>query len=90
MRKWLKDQNRTTPDVKYPKKRRAWRITKKWFNRYQKPRIIGSLANITAESGIIYTAKIINVRILKEGYRRMSFDFTAQPIMPNGYFQYNK
>lgn len=58
--------------LKYPNKKRKWRVRKKWFNRYEKPRYIGSEVMIEGNIAIIS-----NVTILKHKGRFASFKFDA-------------
>lgn len=81
LRKWYRDQTRVAPDLKYPKKKRAWRVKKKWFNRYQKPRFIGQIVAFEGEFGKSYPAKIVKAKICKNGGNNCFIDFCAEPLI---------
>lgn len=81
LRKWYREQTRAAPDWKYPKKKRAWRLKKKWFNRYQKPRLLGQTIGFEGELGKSYPAKIVKAQIRKSGNNTSFIDFCAEPLI---------
>ena len=66
----------TKPDnLKYPNKKRKWRIRKKWFNRYEKQTWIGRRMVAVDKAGNKINMEITSVKLNKKG---MSFE--AKPI----------
>lgn len=86
-KRWLWEQNRTRPDVKYPKKHRAWRIIKKWFNRYEKPSMIGKILICDNGHGWTYSIRVGSVKISKAGGHRRDYSYSCLPLMPPQNFQ---
>lgn len=73
--KFLLWQDRPS-NLKYPYKNRKWRIKKKWFNRYEKPRLIGSVVkstNIESEQSLIGKV-IVDVKLRKAGGHKFIYD----------------
>ena len=61
-------------NLKYPDKKRKWRIRKKWFNRYEKKILIGSQAMAVDKSGNKIYVEITSVKLTKNG-----MDFETKP-----------
>lgn len=62
----------TKPEnLKYPNKKRKWRIRKKWFNRYEKKAWIGRHMVAVDKAGNKINMEITSVKLKKEG---MSFE----------------
>lgn len=76
MRKHLQEMNRTQPNLKHPRRKRAWRLVRKWFNRYQKPRIIGLMIAAQTKDGEMIPMKIRDVKIRK-GYPGILYDYSC-------------
>lgn len=70
----------TRPERVPAKKKVSWRLTKKWFNRYEKPRIIGRTAIAEAKDGSRYPMQITDVRISKAGGRTRNYNLKCQPV----------
>lgn len=81
MRKWYRDMTRTMPDRANPHKKRAWRLIRKWFNRYQRPRCKGMNYRIETEAGYI-DAVILDVTIHKDRNNRVYLQYKSRPILP--------
>lgn len=75
--KWLFWQ--IQPDnLKYPTKyrKRKWRVKKKWFNRYEKPRLIGCIVkatNIDSQQHLIGKV-IVDTKLRKAGGHKAIYD----------------
>lgn len=78
MRKYLREMNRTQPDLKHPHRKRAWRLVRKWFNRYQKPRMIGMVLTAQTKDGKSIPMKIKDVKISK-GYPGIRYKYSCTP-----------
>ena len=78
MRKYLREMNRTQPNLKHPRRKCAWRLRRKWFNRYQKPRIIGMMITAQTEGGPTIPMKIRDVKISK-GYPGVLYEYQCTP-----------
>lgn len=63
-----------------PKKRVKWRLVKKWFNRYERPRLIGMVVRVQYRIGLSAPCLITDVKIRKAGKHRLTYDMTAEPI----------
>lgn len=63
-----------------PKKRVKWRLVKKWFNRYEKPRIIGMVVRAQYRVGLSAPCLITDVKIRKAEKHRLTYDIIAEPI----------
>lgn len=72
----------TRPAHITPSRKVKWRLVKKWFNRYEKPRLIGSRMMAQAPDGYRLPIEIADVRISKAGGHRRNISFTAKPIGP--------
>lgn len=70
----------TRPEHVSPRKKVSWRLVKKWFNRYEKPRSIGGLIGVDTKEGTQIKARITDVRISKAGGHKRTYDFTCAPI----------
>lgn len=58
----------------------AWRIRKKWFNRFYKPRLIGTMTGFRGANGEYEVhGEITSVRLYREGRGSYGIDFTLQP-----------
>lgn len=82
-RRMVKPQ--TKPDnLKYPKRKRAWRIVKKWFNRFERPAVrLGRYqVEIHAKDGSVIRGIITDVRIAKSTFGRHKQDrnYTIKPL----------
>lgn len=63
-------------NLKYPNKKRKWRVKKKWFNRYEKPRLINCVVkatNIESEQHLIGKV-IVDVKLRKAGGHETRYD----------------
>lgn len=69
----------TRPAQVSPRKKVAWRLVRKWFNRYEKPTLIGRSVVAAAKDGTQLPMHIINVRISKAGGHKRSYNFEAVP-----------
>lgn len=78
MRKEYNNFTRTQPDLKYPKRKRAWRLVRKWFNRYQKPRLIGMTMMAETIEWTNIPMTITDVKISKSNPGIM-YDFITKP-----------
>ncbi len=78
MRKYLREMNRTQPDLKHPHRKHAWRLMRKWFNRYQKPRMIGMVLTAQSKDGKSIPMKIKDVKISK-GYPGVLYKYSCTP-----------
>ena len=66
-------------NLKYPNKKRKWRVKKKWFNRYEKPRMIGCVmkaTNIESEQHLIGKV-VVDVKLRKAGGNEVRYDYIA-------------
>ena len=70
----------TRPERVPAKKKVAWRLTKKWFNRYEKPGFIGRIVIAEAKDGSRYQMQITDVHISKAGGRIRNYNFQCQPM----------
>lgn len=71
----------TRPAQVPPHKKVAWRLVRKWFNRYEKPRLIGACVVATSKDGKTQIPmRITNVRINKAGGRKRDYKFEAAPL----------
>lgn len=70
----------TRPAQVPAKKKVSWRLTKKWFNRYEKPGFIGRTVIAEAKNGSRYQMQITDVRISKAGGRTRNYNFQCQPV----------
>ena len=78
MRKKYQNITRIQPDLKYPKRKRAWRLVRKWFNRYQKPSLIGATIIAKPIEGTDTLMIIESIKISK-GRPGIACDITAKP-----------
>ena len=70
----------TRPAHISPKKKVAWRLVRKWFNRYEKPTLIGRDVIAVSKDGTQIPMRIKNVRISKAGGRKRNYKFEATPV----------
>lgn len=79
MRKEFREMTRTRPDLKRPHRKRAWRLVRKWFNRYQKPKMIGmTIVAQTVDGGNIpMTVQDVKIR---KGYPGIEYGYTLSPL----------
>lgn len=70
----------TRPAHVPPQKKVKWRLQKKWFNRYEKQNIIGCTMLAESKTGEQITMRVTNVRILKGGGHKRTYDFTAKAV----------
>lgn len=77
-RKRLRELCRTRPDLKHPTRKRSFRLIRKWFNRYQKPKLIGTTIQAETANGEHIPMIITNVTISK-GITGPEYQFTAKP-----------
>lgn len=71
----------TRPAQVLPRKKVAWRLMRKWFNRYEKPRLIGACVTAISKDGKTQIPmRITNVRINKAGGRKRDYKFEATPL----------
>lgn len=71
----------TRPIQVSPRKKVAWRLIRKWFNRYEKPSLIGMHIIATSQDGMAHISGCItNVRILKGGGHTRAYDIQAKPL----------
>lgn len=80
MRKQLREMNRTQPNLKHPRRKRPWRLVRKWFNRYQKPKMLGMFVMVEPASGPTTPMQIIDVKIRK-GYPGVMYDYSCKSIL---------
>lgn len=69
----------TRPAQVSPRKKVAWRLVRKWFNRYEKPTLIDRSVVAVAKDGTQLPMRITNVRISKAGGQKRSYNFEAVP-----------
>ena len=63
------------------RKKVAWRLIKKWFNRYEKKHLIGGTVRAVSRDGqSALCARITGVRLLKGGGHRKSLEFNTKPV----------
>ena len=76
--KEYRELNRTRPDLRLPRRKRAWRVIRKWFNRYQRPRLIGMTMIVDSVLGSrsVFTIKDVKIR---KGRPGVTFDYTLTP-----------
>ena len=60
-----------------PRRKVAWRLVRKWFNRYEKPRMIGSTIGLNGLLGQLYT--VTDARITRGGGRTRDVKFNLTP-----------
>ena len=65
----------TRPAQISPRKKVAWRLVRKWFNRYEKPTLIGRSVVAVAKDDTQLPMRITNVRISKAGGHKRSYNF---------------
>lgn len=70
----------TRPAQVPPKKKVAWRLVKKWFNRYEKPNTVDKQLTAVAKDGSLVNMVITDVRIEKAGGRKRNYSFQCKPI----------
>ena len=70
----------TRPAQVPPRKKVAWRLVRKWFNRYEKHLAIGATVLIDQKDGQQIRARITDVRIRKAGGHRRSYKYSLTPI----------
>lgn len=70
----------TRPAQVSPRKKVAWRLVKKWFNRYEKPTLIGREMVAVSKTGERITMRVTNVHIVKAGGHKKAYNFNAKPI----------
>jgi hypothetical protein len=63
-----------------PKKRVKWRLVKKWFNRYERPIIIGMVVRAQYRVSLSAPCLITDVKIRKAGRHRLTYDISAESI----------
>ena len=63
-----------------PMKRVKWRLVKKWFNRFEKERILGVIVFAQASDGSSIPCMITDVKIEKGGRHLMNYNIAAIPI----------
>ncbi len=78
MRKYLREMARARPNLKHPQRKCAWRLVRKWFNRYQKPRMIGMIVVAQTKDGKNYPMKTHDVKIRK-GYPGVLYQYSCTP-----------
>lgn len=71
---------RSRPRHISPIRRVKWRLVKKWFNRYEKHRIIGMEVRAQYRFGLSAPCMITDVKIRKAGKHRLTYDIIAEPI----------
>lgn len=81
MRKWYRDMNRTMPDRANPRKKRPLRLIRKWFNRYQRQRIIGMTMRCETIDGKYLDAVIIDVKLGYDSHKGVYYNYTSKPII---------
>lgn len=70
----------TRPAHISPKKKVSWRLTKKWFNRYEKPQWLQRSITVVSRDGKTQvTAQITGVKLYKAGGHKYDYEFTAKP-----------
>lgn len=71
----------TRPERVGARKKVAWRLIKKWFNRYEKKHLIGGTVRAVSRDGqSALCARITGVRLLKGGGHRKSLEFNTKPV----------
>lgn len=65
-------------NLKYPNKKRKWRIQKKWFNRYEKYHFLGNRICVERIDGMPFYAEITEVKLMKGGCNKRNLQFYAQ------------
>lgn len=71
----------TRPAHISPKKKVSWRLTKKWFNRYQKPVWLKRTVTADSEDGKTQVlARVTGVKISKAGGHRCTYTLKDKPI----------
>ncbi len=66
----------TRPAQVSPRKKVTWRLVRKWFNRYEKPTVIGrEIIAVSKDGKTQLKARITNVRISKAGGHKRSYEF---------------
>lgn len=60
-----------------PRKKVAWRLVRKWFNRYEKPRLIGS--TISLDGLLIQSYNVSDVHITPGGRHTRNLKFNLTP-----------
>lgn len=71
----------TRPAHILPKKKVLWRLTKKWFNRYEKPiQLQRTVTAVSKDGSQQVNAQITDVRISKAGGHKREYTFTCKPI----------
>lgn len=70
----------TRPAQVSPRKKVAWRLVSKWFNRYEKPTLIGREMVVVAKTGEQITMRVTDVQIVKAGGHKKAYNFNAKPI----------
>lgn len=71
----------TRPTQVSPRKKVAWRLVRKWFNRYEKPTLIGrDVVAVSKDGKTQIPMRIKNVRISKAGSHKRSYEFETVPI----------
>lgn len=58
----------------------AWRIRKKWFNRFYKPGAKGRIITVPNEDGSLSIQAITGMSISKSGGRRVSLDVFTETL----------
>ncbi len=79
MVKMYRDLTRTMPDRANPHKKRPWRLIRKWFNRYQRPRCKGVGYRIETYAGYIDVV-ISDVTIHRDKDNKIYFQYHSKPI----------
>lgn len=74
----------TRPAQISPKRRVKWRLQQKWWNRYEKPRLIGSEIIAETKNGIRFRMRVTDARRSKDGHRGFLLDVDAKPIHDHG------
>lgn len=63
-----------------PKRRVKWRLVKKWFNRYEKPDLLGRTILIQYRTGLSGLSELTDVKIEKAGKHRRTYCISCKPI----------
>lgn len=79
MRKEFREMTRIRPDLKCPHRKRAWRLVRKWFNRYQKSKMIGMTVVAQTVDGGNIPMVIQDVKIRK-GCPGIEYGYTLSPL----------
>lgn len=69
----------TRPAQVSPRKKVAWRLVRKWFNRYEKPTLIGRDVVVSKDDKTQILMRIKNVRISKAGGHKRNYEFEVVP-----------